>query len=371
MVTVWIFTVLNKSARMSFIAFKTKEHPFFDELKRKVDAYFDQTGKSRWGDWKIYLKTGILISTMIGLYVWLVFFTPGVLLSLFLCAILGLTLAGIGFNVMHDGAHGSYSKYTWLNNMMGYTLNLMGGDVHLWKTKHNQIHHSFTNVEGIDDDIDIQPFMRLNLHQKKYWIHRFQHIYGFIFYALNYLFWVFYFDYKKYFSGKIGDTKIRKYKTKDHISFWLTKLVYMFVFIALPIWMVGFVPMLLGYTMLTVVCGTVIAIVFQLAHVVEETEFLNPVNKDQAAETEWAVHQIQTTSNFATRNKIVHWFTGGLNHQVEHHLFPRISHVHYPALNKIVKETCEQFGIQYNEHRTVMLAVKSHVVHLREMGRRD
>jgi len=143
----------------------------------------------------------------------------------------------------------------------------------------------------------------------------------------------------------------------------------MFVFIALPIMNVGFVATLIGYLVLTIVCGVTIATVFQLAHVVEEADFIDPHEINHKSEEEWAVHQIKTTSNFATRSKIVGWFTGGLNFQVEHHLFPRISHVHYPAINKIVMETCEQFGIRYNEHRTVFLAVRSHVVHLREIGR--
>ena len=356
---------------MSFVTFNTKEHPFFDELQQRVSHYFSETGKNRWGNWKIYLKTGILISTMIGLYTWLVFFTPGILVSLLLCSLLGLTLAGIGFNVMHDSAHGSFSNSTWLNNMMAYSLNLMGGDVHLWKTKHNMIHHSFTNIEGLDDDIDIQPMMRLSLHQKRYKIHRFQHIYGFALYALNYVLWVFYFDYKKYFSGKIGETKIKKYGFWDHFSFWLTKAGYIFMFIVLPMMMVGVLPTIVGYLVLTSVCGITIAVVFQLAHIVEETHFHDPETESRQLETEWAVHQIQTTSNFATRSKWVHWFTGGLNHQVEHHLFPRISHVHYPAISKIVRETCDKFGIKYNEHRTVLQAVRSHVVHLRDIGRNN
>jgi linoleoyl-CoA desaturase len=354
---------------MSFITFNTKEHPFFDQLKTKVDAYFEENNINRWGNWKIYLKTAILFSVLVSLYIWLVFFTPATGWALFLCSLLGITLAGIGFNVMHDGAHGSFSKYEWLNDMMGYSLNLMGADVRLWKTKHNMVHHSFTNVEGLDDDIDVKPFIRINLHQKKYWIHRFQHIYAFFLYSLNYSFWVFYTDYKKYFTGMVGETKIRKFKAKDHIIFWVTKVMYMFVFLVLPIMNVGFGATMLGYLVLTVVCGIVIATIFQLAHVVEETDFVDPVEIDRKSDVEWAVHQINTTCNFATRSKIVSWFTGGLNFQVEHHLFPRVSHVHYPAINKIVMETCEQFGIRYNEHRTVYAAVRSHVVHLKEVGR--
>lgn len=354
---------------MSIITFNNKEHPFFDQLKERVDAYFEKNKINRWGNWKIYLKTGVLLFSAIFLYVWLVFYTPSAWVGILLSALFGLTLASIGFNVMHDGAHGSYSKYDWLNEMMGYSLNIMGADVRLWKTKHNMVHHSFTNVEGIDDDIDIKPFIRVNLHQKKYWAHRFQHIYAFVLYSLNYLFWVFYSDFVKYFTGKVGDTKIRKYSTKDHIVFWATKLIYLFVFIILPIIKVGFIPTLVGYLVLTIVCGITIATIFQLAHVVEEAEFISPEEINRKSEDEWAVHQIKTTSNFATKSVFMEWLVGGLNFQVEHHLFPRISHVHYPALNKIVKETCAQFGVQYNEHRTVFLAVRSHLHHLKEVGR--
>ena len=358
-----------KEITMAFVTFNTKEHPFFDELKKSVDSYFEHNKLNRWGNWKIYLKTVIFMMLLVTLYTWLVFFTPGTLLSLLLCSLLGITLAGVGFNVMHDSAHGSFSKHEWLNNVMGYSLNLMGGDVHLWKTKHNMIHHSFTNIDGLDDDIDVQPVLRMNNNQKRYWIHRFQYIYAFIFYALNYAFWVFYFDFLKYFTGKVGGTKIKKYDFWDHVSFWATKITYFSMFIVLPMFKIGVVETIVGYLVLTSVCGIVIAVVFQLAHVVEETKF--PVPDNGKVNVEWAVHQINTTSNFATKNKIVSWFTGGLNYQVEHHLFPRISHVHYPAINEIVKDTCAKFGVTYNEHRTVLSAVRSHVVHLREVGRYD
>lgn len=353
---------------MAFIQFKTDQAPFLDQLQQKVDAYFTENNLNRWGNYKIYLKTAFFLSAAVALYIWLVFFTPSTWWALLGCSLLGLVFAGIGFNVMHDSAHGSFSNRTWVNNLMSYSLNAMGGDVHLWKTKHNIVHHSFTNVEGLDDDIDIQPFMRLHKEQKRYGIHRFQHIYAFLLYSINYSLWVFYFDFKKYFSMKVGATKLRKYSFTDHLSFWLTKLTYVVLFIGLPIWSVGLGATLLGYLTMTIVCGLMIAIVFQLAHVVEDTTFPAPQKK---METEWAVHQILTTSNFAVGNKLVSWYTGGLNHQVEHHLFPRISHVHYPALSKIVKETCQAFGIPYNEHPTVLSAVRSHVVHLRRIGRAD
>jgi linoleoyl-CoA desaturase len=352
---------------MSTVQFNTKDHPFFDSLKKKVDQYFQTTGKNRTGDWSIFLKTGILLASLPVLYFLLVFVQLPVWLSLVLCVLLGLTLAGIGFNVMHDSAHGSFSSTPWINQIFGYSLNVMGGDVDLWKTKHNLIHHSFTNIEGYDDDIDIQPMMRLNEHQKLYKIHKYQHIYGFFLYMINYVLWVFYFDFKKYFSRKIGETKIRKYSTSQHIVFWVTKAIYFMVFLIVPIAMLGVGKALLGYFIVTSVTGLVIGVVFQLAHVVEGASFVQ-LDTTKKVEEEWAVHQIKTTSDFAMSSKWVHWFVGGLNFQVEHHLFPRISHVHYPEISKLVQQTCKEFNIKYNSHKTVIEAVRSHIDHLRMLG---
>jgi linoleoyl-CoA desaturase len=346
-----------------------KEFSFFNELTHRVDQYFEKSGKNRWGDWRIHVKSIVLISALIAIYVTLVFFTPNGYISLLLCSILGFTLAGIGFNVMHDSAHGSYSRYPWLNNLMGHSLNIMGGDVHLWKTKHNMVHHNFTNVVGLDDDIDISPVMRISLQQEKKSFHKYQHIYAFFLYALNYLLWVFYFDFKKYFSGKIGVTKIKRYNFWQHVSFWATKVSYYALFIGLPIYKLGLLNTLIGYGVTIAVCGIVIAVVFQLAHVVEETTFYDDNKTRQKLDNDWAVQQINTTSNFAMHNKVVSWFTGGLNFQVEHHLFPRISHIHYPELSKIVQKMCRDYGVQYNYHRTVLQAVRSHVVHLKHVGR--
>jgi linoleoyl-CoA desaturase len=272
---------------------------------------------------------------------------------------------------MHDGAHGSFSDKKWLNEIMAHTLNMVGGDVSLWKTKHNVIHHSFTNIEGHDDDINIQPMMRTNENQPRYKIHRFQHIYGYILYCLTYISWVWIDDVKKYRTQQVGITKLKKFTFINHFTFWATKLSYVATFIVLPIIFKGILAAILGYLIVSMVTGIVIAVVFQLAHVVESVSFNNPDDTNGVIEEEWAIHQINTTSNFATKNPLVSWFTGGLNYQVEHHLFPRISHVHYPALNKIVRETCEKFGVQYHEYGTVIAAVRSHTRHLKTMGVAD
>jgi linoleoyl-CoA desaturase len=354
---------------MQRVSFNNKNSVFFNVLKEKVDAYFKSNNIRETGNYKLYFKTIFLLLSAVILYSTLVFFTPNVWISISLCMLLGVNLAGIGFNVMHDGAHGSFSRKTWVNELMGYSLNAMGGSVYLWKYKHNVNHHSFTNIEGMDDDIDIKPWIRVHEDQKKYWYHRFQHIYWIGLYGVTYLLWIFVQDFKKYFTGKIGETPFRKMDLKEHFIFWISKILYIGAFIVLPIFKVGWIDTVIGYSLASFVCGLVIAVVFQLAHIVEDAEFATPNSPNYKIDTEWAVHQIQTTANFATKSKIVSWFTGGLNFQVEHHLFPRISHIHYPKISQLVRETCEQFGITYLEFPTVLSAVRSHVVHLKYVGR--
>lgn len=350
------------------ISFNAKNNVFYDSLKQKVEDYFKANKLKPTGNWKLYSKTIILLMIASGIYASVLFFSPPLWLSLPLFAILGLNLAGIGFNVMHDGAHGSYSTAEWLNEMMAYSLNAMGGSSFLWKIKHNFNHHSFTNIEGMDDDIDIRPFMRTNENQKRYWFHRFQHIYWVVFYSLTYLFWVFFADFKKYFSQKVSDMKFRKMTVKEHIVFWSSKVTYFTVFIAIPAMVIGVWPTILGFVVMSAVCGLTLGIVFQMAHIVEQTNFPVTDENTRKIDKEWAVHQINTTANFATKSKIISWFTGGLNFQVEHHLFPKISHVHYPAISEFVKETCDQFKVAYNEYPTFFSALRSHVLYLKAIG---
>lgn len=353
---------------MQKVTFNNKNSLFFDTLKQKVDTYFKSNNIRETGNFKLYIKTILLLLSAATLYVILVFFTPSFGLSIFLCCVMGFNLAAIGFNTMHDGAHGSFSRKTWVNELMAFSLNAMGGNAFLWKAKHNVFHHSYTNIEGMDEDIDIKPWIRVNENQKKYWYHRFQHIYWVILYGTTYFLWVYIQDFQKYFSGKIGDNKFKSMELKDHFVFWISKVGYIAVFLILPMFMVGVKETLIGYAVISFVTGFVISVVFQLAHIVQDASFHLPDNLSFKIDTEWAVHQIQTTADFATKSKLVSWFTGGLNFQVEHHLFPRISHVHYPKISQLVKETCEQFGITYMEFPTLYSAVRSHVLHLKQVG---
>jgi linoleoyl-CoA desaturase len=353
---------------MAKISFNNKQTDFTIALKKGVEEYFSNKNIEKTGNWRLYSKTIIVLATAIATYWVLVFVQPAAWISLLLCAVFGINLAVIGFNVMHDGAHGSYSKKHWVNEIMAYTLNLMGGSSMMWKMKHNVIHHTYTNIEGQDDDIDIKPFIRTNEHQKRYWFHRFQHIYFPVLYSLTLLWWVFQRDFLKYFTGKISGFKIRKMTFAEHVIFWVTKLVYVFVYLVLPMMMVGVGPAILGYLVASLVCGVVLALVFQLAHVVEDANFPMPDETTHKMDETWVIHQFATTADFSTRSKIMTWLTGGLNFQLEHHLFPKISHIHYPSLHKLIKELCEKYDVNMIVYPNFFKALQSHVLYLRSVG---
>ncbi|WP_400193915.1 fatty acid desaturase family protein [Hymenobacter sp. B81] len=341
---------------------------FHVELKNRINHYFEETGKSTAGSTGLLSKAVILLAAFVALYVHLVFFTPAPVWALLEAVVLGGTIAAIGFNVMHDGAHGSFSDHKWLNNIAAFTLNVLGGSSYMWNAKHNLVHHMYTNIDGADDDIDIQPWMRMSLEQKRYKLHRFQHLYFWFLYCLLYISWIFVMDYQKYFKRKIGTIALKKMELTDHLVFWGFKVLNLGLYIGLPIYMLGFTSWLIGFVVVTCFAGLVLSLVFQLAHTVETAAFPVPDAKNKL-EDEWAIHQIKTTANFATDNRVISWLVGGLNFQVEHHLFPKISHVHYPAISKIIKQACREFNVTYNEFPRMRYAIASHVGFLRQMGR--
>lgn len=355
---------------MNKVTYNNSNAVFFTSLKKSVERYFEQTGFKKTGNIHLYIKTVIFILAAVGLYTTLLFVKmplfPGMLASL----TLGFVLACIGFNVMHDANHDSYSSKKWVNKILGLTLNALGGNSFIWKQKHNIIHHTYTNIDGVDDDIAKSPFIRMCSTQRWAPAHRIQHLYTPVLYAISSMIWVLYQDFDKYFKKKICSTQLRKMTRTDHFLFWISKVLYVLFYVVVPIIMIGWKLWLLYFICLHIGLGFTLSIVFQLAHVVEETEFefMNDCNKQ--IENEWAVHQVKTTANFSAGNKIISWFAGGLNYQIEHHLFPRISHVHYPALSNLVQAECKAFQIPYNGNLSMGGAINSHFRFIKSMGKK-
>ncbi|MFL5809084.1 MAG: fatty acid desaturase family protein [Flavisolibacter sp.] len=353
---------------MAKISFNNRDQVFYSSLKKSVDQYFSNNGLKKTGNWKLYTKALILIPLAILLYIFLLTGSYSSFVGIVLSMVLGFTLVSIAFNIMHDACHGSYSSKKWVNEILSLTMNALGSNAFIWKIKHNVVHHTYTNVDGIDDDIIKTPILRLAPTQKWKPVHRGQFLYMFPVYSVSTILWVFLTDLIKYFSRKIIVTEM-KISRKEHIIFWTSKVLYLVFYCALPIALVGWQYWLVGYLLVNCVMGLTLALVFQLAHVVEKTSFEIAEEKPKQIASEWAVHEIKTTANFAAGNRIISWFVGGLNYQVEHHLFPRVSHIHYAAISHIVREHCENSGLPYHSYKTMTAAVVSHVRVMRKLGK--
>lgn len=352
---------------MAKISFNNKDNQFFQSIKNSVNNYFAEKKLKPTGNWQLYHKAAILIPLAVVIYLFLLFGEYALIPGILLCITLGLTMVSIAFNVMHDACHGSFSGKKWVNDVMGLTMNALGSNAFIWKIKHNVVHHTYTNVDGIDDDIAKSPLLRQCVSQKWLPAHRFQFIYMFFLYMVSTILWVLLTDLLKYFSKKVVVTDM-KMPMKEHIIFWGSKILYFVFYAIIPIIAVGWLPWLIGYLIVNVTMGMSLSLVFQLAHVVEKTEFAEAGEEAVKSDDPWAVHQVKSTANFATGNPIVTWFVGGLNFQVEHHLFPKVSHIHYPAISRIVKENCAKFGLPYHDYQTMTGAVYSHIKIMKLLG---
>jgi len=345
---------------------------FILELRRRVDAYFERTGRRRRDCPQMYFKTATILAWFISAYLLLLFAVTSWWIVAPLAVVLGVSIAAIGFNIQHDGGHKAYSDHQWVNKLMALTLDLMGGSSYLWDWKHNSIHHTFPNVEGQDDDINLGFFGRLSPRQRRLKFHRFQGIYLWLLYGFLAIKWHLIDDFYQISMGRIGKHKIPRPKGKDLAVFIAGKVVFSSLAFGIPMLLHPWYGVLFVYVIAAFVSGVVLSVVFQLAHCVGEAEFPVPVpvaGGGERLQTDWAVHQVQTTVDFARRNRVICWFVGGLNFQIEHHLFHKICHIHYPALSKVVEEVCREFGVRYHARNSFFSAVASHFYWLVRMGR--
>jgi linoleoyl-CoA desaturase len=344
---------------------------FLRELRKRVDAYFEKTGRKRRDCPQMYVKTATILSIFTATYVLLVFFASSWFTVIPLAVLLGLAVAAIGFNIQHDANHKAYSEHRWVNKTMAFTLDLMGGSSYMWDWKHNTIHHTYPNVTGYDDDVAIGFLGRLTPQQPRLPFHRFQGVYLWFLYGFLAIKWHLVDDFYNLFLGRIGGHKIPRPKGSNLFFFILGKVIFFTMAFGLPMLLHKWYLVIGVYALAAFVSGVVLAVVFQLAHVVGEADFPEPtaaLHDSLKIDNEWAIHQIQTTVDFSRNNPFLCWFLGGLNFQVEHHLFSRICHIHYPALSKVVEEACRDFGIKYASHRSVFSAIGSHARWISLMG---
>ncbi len=344
---------------------------FLSVLRGRVDDYFSTTGRPQRDCPQMYVKTAIIFTWLATSYVMLVFLASTWWQALPLAISLGLAMAAVGFNIQHDGGHQAYSNYPLTNKLMALTLDLLGGSSYAWDRKHNSIHHTYTNITGHDEDINLGFLGRLSPHQKRLKIHRLQHFYLWALYGFMTIKWQLYDDFRDILSGRIHGHSFARPKGWDLTVFIVGKLVFFSVAFVIPMLLCEVWAVLLVYVAAAFVQGVTLSVVFQLAHCVEGADFPMPEGKTDRIENTWAVHQVETTVDFARQSRLVSWYTGGLNFQIEHHLFPRICHINYPEISKIVEKTCREFGITYMANKSFLAGVASHFRWLRRMGMSD
>ncbi len=356
------------------IKFVSKQHDFFTTLNQRVNGYFKSNNLSRNANGEMVLKTIVMFALYFVPYAIIISGTSSLLLFYGLNIIMGIGLAGIGMSVMHDANHGAYSNKPWVNDLLGYSLNLVGGNAFNWKVQHNVLHHTFTNIEGVDEDITPRGVLRFSPHTKWKPFHRFQFIYAWFFYGLLSFVWIVFKDYGRLIRYN-KDGLVKKQKTslvKESVILVSSKLFYYAYIVGIPMLVLPFTwwQILLGFLTMHYVAGFILAVIFQPAHVVEGTEYPLPDEKGNIYNA-WAIHQLFTTTNFAQNNKLLSWYVGGLNYQVEHHLFTNVCHVHYKQLSAIVKETAQEFGLPYKSKPRFRDAMFGHYLILKELGKKD
>jgi linoleoyl-CoA desaturase len=350
---------------------KTDRPEFFRELRKRINTYFEENNIDRYANGRMVFKTVFMV---------LLYTVPlGILLSgtlqstsliVLMWVLMGLGMAGIGLSVMHDANHGAYSRNPRVNQALGALLNLIGGYHVNWKIQHNVLHHSYTNVHEFDEDIK-KGIIRFSPNQPAHRGYYFQAFYAPFLYGLMTLVWVFVKDFVQLIDynrrGLLKTQGLSFSRAVATVVF--NKSWYLAITLVLPILVLPFAwwQTVLCFLMMHFICGIILALVFQPAHVIEETQFFKPA-EDGSVENSWAIHQLMTTANFANGNRPLSWFVGGLNFQIEHHLFPHICHIHYRDLSKIIKATAKEYGLPYHEHRTFAAAIRSHFVLLHQLG---
>lgn len=238
---------------------------------------------------------------------------------------------------------------------------------YLWRIKHNIMHHTYANIANADDDINVGPLARLSPSQARHRFHRLQHYYLWGVYGLLLLNWHLIYDFKNLARSRIAKNRIARPRGWALAELVAGKGVFIAWAFVLPMFFHPWWMVLLTYIATVMLIGLLLGIVFQLAHCVEEATFPVPPQEGRM-QSSWAEHQLQTTVDFAPSNRLLSWYVGGLNFQIEHHLFPQICHIHYPQIATIVRAVCVERGLHYAVNDTFLGALASHGRWIRRMG---
>jgi linoleoyl-CoA desaturase len=358
-------------SNVSYRAQDAQQKDFAKAVRRNVNSFFKEHALSTKGDGPFVVKAVLMLAVYLVPFI-LVMTIPMSAWWALICAVIsGVGMAGVGMSVMHDGVHGSASRHTWVNDLMGGSMYLMGSSVLTWRIQHNGAHHTHTNIDHVDGDLDSRGLLRFSEHAPLKPVHRFQHLHAFFFYGFLTITKLAV-DFATLAAfNRDGSTAAQKADPKREMAKLIVlKVIYTVVFVIVPLLFSGFAwwQVLLGFFVMHFVASVILGTVFQLAHIVEGAVQPLP-DAEGVIPNDWTVHEMMTTADFARNSRLLTWFTGGLNHQIEHHLFPHVCHVHYRRIAPIVERTAREHGVPYNNIPTFGAALASHVRRMKQLGR--
>ena len=345
----------------------TGDNAFHRTVRARVDEHFRVTGARKRDCPQMYLKSAIILVVFAASWTLLVLVASTWWQALPLATLLALAIAAIGFNIEHDGGHNAFSSRRWVNRVAALTLDLVGGSSYVWRQKHAVLHHGFANIKGHDTDIELGGLGRLSPYTPHRWYYRWQHFYLWPLYCVAITKWHAYDDFRDVLLGRMGEHPMKRPRGAALWLFVAGKVVFFSLALVIPLLLHPPGVVLAWYAYVFALVGLLLSVVFQLAHCVEPASFSIPAD-DGSIASDWARHQVASTVNFARGNRLATWYLGGLNYQIEHHLFPTICHTNYPHMAPVVREVCAEFGIPYKEFPTFRAGIASHFRWLRQMG---
>jgi linoleoyl-CoA desaturase len=334
-------------------------------LNERADAVLGDAAAIRRGYRILWAKSALVLAWTVVSYLLLLEATTTAPAVIAASLSLGLAMAGIGFCIMHDANHGAYARSHIVNRLAAHSLDLIGGSSYVWRVKH-LAHHTYTNVADHDPDIDALPFARFEPTQTRRSWHRYQHVYMWLLYALVTVRWQAVTDFTFLARGSVGRSRFQRPRGWNLAGLVAGKAFFLVWAVLIPLSLHSPLHVLAVFITVSAVASLALTITFQLSHCLEEAVTLAP--DGDAESPEWHVHQVLSTVNFAPSNPMIRWYVGGLNHQIEHHLFPRVPHTLHPKLADVVRRTAIDCGMSYTSHPSTWTALRSHTRWLKQMG---
>jgi acyl-lipid (8-3)-desaturase len=330
------------------------DEPFYLDTKLAVERYLAGASVGSGDHPVLYVRAVAIFAAFVA--AWYVSFYRG---NAMLVPVFGAVALVMGFEVVHAVNHGSLSRRGWCHAACQFMANLTMNSSPMWREQHSVGHHIATNHA---DDIDVQnaPFLRHNPRDEYKWYYRYQHLYMYPMYATTYVPWV---------IGHFARTHARaNYLPSEKVNYYAAMAIVVYAMLYLPARKHGLAMTALMVATYFVVISVGISSVFTVSHMNERAEL--------DATRNWAENQVRSTVNWGTGNEVANFLTGGLNHQIEHHLFPSVHPVHYPAISRIVRAKCRKHGIPYRSNDKGFLAgfwtsLRQHREFTRNMGQCD